>query len=197
MPSYPLSEPFRRDFIFDEEQKTLIKNLLAEWEPNMRRAKVYSRKHGNRAAEHRTCWHVPFNHKEVFDIADTLKEFTEDWHPETINDFWYSQFEFVRYTPPAQTFEKHQDDNPDATDHNRFFTSVTMVDKSEDLEGGVLRIWLPSTDTSIDVDLEPFETIVFPAYFWHEATPVFRGRRVIMISWGGSLTTHEAERNNA
>lgn len=199
MPNYPLTDPFCRDFIFDEEQKKEISDKLLELEPRMKRARVYdAEREEGKASELRSCYHVPFHYREFFDISESLNEFTREWYPEAHPNLWYDQFEFVRYLPPAQTFEKHQDDREDASLHDRFYTSVTMVDKSEDLEGGLLRIWLPNTNQEIDIDLEPFETIVFPAYFWHEATPVFKGRRVIMICWGGIRTgVLPNEENNA
>lgn len=190
MPNYPLTEPLRRDFIFDEEQQEQITAKLVELEPKMNQAQVYSRAGGG-AREDRTCYNVPFRYTEFFDVSIALRDFTLDWYPEAENpNLWYTQFEFVRYLPPAQTFVRHQDDREDKPQHDRLYTSVTMVDKSDDLDGGILRVWLPNSDISIDVDLEPFETVVFPAYFWHEATPVFKGRRVIMISWGGSRLPH-------
>lgn len=190
MPNYPLSDPFFRDFIFDEVQQKEISEKLKELEPDMRQARTYGRDNAADLSDIRSCYNVPFRYKEFFDVSHTLKEATEEWYPEVIPNLWYDQLEFVRYLPPAQTFAKHQDDKEGGLEHDRIYTSVTMVDKSDDLDGGLLRIWLPNTDKSIDVDLEPFETIIFPAHFWHEATPVFKGRRVIMISWGGSKLPH-------
>ena len=33
------------------------------------------------------------------------------------------------------------------------------------------------------VDLEQFETVIFPAYYMHEATPLISGTRVVLVSW--------------
>ena len=57
-----------------------------------------------------------------------------------------------------------------------------MIEKSEDLVGGKLQIWTPDGKDYI-VDLQPFETVIFPAWFQHEATPLAQGKRVILISW--------------
>ena len=161
----------------------------------MRQASTYSVQSGLKSvSDVRNCFNVPFYYKEVFDISETLKDFTMDWYPEALPTLWYSQFEFIRYLPPAQTFQRHQDDNETSTNHNRLYTSVTMMEKSDDLDGGLLRVWLPNSEISIDIDLDPYETVVFPSYFWHEATPVFKGRRVVMISWGSK---NRPEENNA
>jgi len=185
MPNYPLSDPFFRDFIFDEVQQKHITQKLKEHEPDMKQAKTYGSDKGINLSDIRSCYNVSLRHREFFDVSYSLKEATEAWYPEVVPNLWYDQLEFVRYLPPAQTFQRHQDDKEGGPQHDRIYTTVTMVDKSDDLEGGLLRIWLPNTEKSIDIDLEPFETVIFPAHFFHEATPVFKGRRVILIAWGG------------
>ena len=100
-----------------------------------------------------------------------------------LTELLFRQYEFIRYEGNSgQTFKAHTDDNEEASGHGRFLTSVTMVDKSEDMRGGLLKVWTPDGREFI-VDLDPFETIIFPAYYWHEATPVLNGRRVVLISW--------------
>ena len=66
--------------------------------------------------------------------------------------------------------------------------------KTDDMVGGHLHIWpklVPTPDGHFwyddrfryTVDLEPWETVIFPAYYFHEASPVLQGRRTILISW--------------
>lgn len=184
MDNYPLTDPFIRDFIFDEEQKEF---LLEKWqadESGVFRAKVYNEQDGESTSHNRSCYHLPIDYKRMFDISLTIDEMFREWYPEASEDLWWAQFEWVRYFP-GQQFKKHRDDNPEGSAHNRYFTCVTMIEKSDDLEGGKLKVWLPTTDIEIEVDLEPFETIMFPAWFQHEATEVKKGKRVILISWAG------------
>ena len=196
MVRYPLTDPFYRDFVIDDEQKKFITKKLKESEQYMEHAATYSGRNGVVKDDFRSCYHVSLNHYEFFDVSVTLKEMLDEWNPDCdVPDLWFAQVEFVRYLPPAQTFGPHRDDNEHGTDFNRFYTSVTMVDKSDDLEGGILRVWLPNTEARIDIDLEPWETVVFPAYFRHEASPVYKGRRVILISWAqhGAYAHHSGE----
>jgi predicted 2-oxoglutarate/Fe(II)-dependent dioxygenase YbiX len=71
-----------------------------------------------------------------------------------------------------------------------------MLEKSDDLMGGTLNVWLPREGTVLQwdgkymVDLEVGETIMFPAYFLHEVTPLVQGERKVLISWGQIGTQH-------
>jgi len=179
----PLNNYFDREFIFDEEQKETLLSLYRELEPEMERAKVYNgRGRNGETDETRDCTNVPFHYKKFPDISLELKNFLSDLDPDHPDDLWFAQFEFIKYEGIGQKFERHTDDRPGGVNHNRFYTSVTMIEKSEDLIGGKLKIWTPEEKEYV-VDLEPFETVIFPAHYWHEATPLLQGRRVVLISW--------------
>jgi len=180
-------DPFIREFIFDEEQKLFLKEKLKEKEPDMTWAGQYSQKRGNHHGLSRFCDHVSIPHYEAPDISIKLKELAQEWDPDFSEEVWFAQFEFIRYEGnKGQTFKRHRDDNPEHSDFNRVYTSVTMIECSDDLVGGHLKVWVPLPDNKEKeyvIDLDPFETIVFPAWFDHEATPVLNGRRVVLISW--------------
>jgi hypothetical protein len=193
---YQLNSDLIRDFILDDAQKNIIweKYQDALEGKEFERAKVHG---DNPYSESRFCENFSFNYKqnpEIFDISSSMLEFTDELAYDYPEDLWFAQYEFVKYDGNGETFKPHQDDNIDASQHNRLFTSVTMVDKTDDLEGGHLYIW-PKTriyddgyryyDESLryTVDLEPWETVIFPAYYFHEASPVLQGRRTILISW--------------
>lgn len=177
-----MTDPFVREFILEEDQQEFLLELLAEKEPEMTRAGVYNEVEGAHRSPDRFCDNVPFRHHELPDISLELLALTEETFEPDIPDLWFSQFEFIRYENDGQTFKRHQDDIPDGSNHNRFFTAVTMVEKSDNLVGGVLKIWTPN-EKEYTVDLDPFETVIFPAYYYHEATPVHTGRRIVLISW--------------
>ena len=183
---YPLTDPLVREFILDEEQKQFLFQKWQDTEPEVFRAKVYDRAEGGEhtSLEQRNCHHIPVSHREFADVSICLKEMLQNWAPESDDSLWFAQYEFVRYLP-GQAFLKHRDDDFEGTTHNRFYTAVTMIEKSEDLVGGNLKVWLPNTDAEIEIDLEPFETVMFPAWFHHEASRVYQGKRVILISWAG------------
>ena len=179
-----MTDPFVREFILDEDQQEFLLDLLAEKEPEMSRAGVYNSEQGAHKSDARKCDHVNFNHRHAPDVSLALLELTKETFPNVHPDLWFAQMEFIRYEGNSgQTFNKHRDDDPEGTGFGRFFTSVTMIEKSDDLVGGVLKVWSPSGKEYV-VDLDPFETVIFPAYFDHEATPVYAGRRVVLISWG-------------
>lgn len=179
-----MTDLFVREFILEEDQQEFLLDLLAEKEQHMERAGVYNSEVGAHKSETRTCDHVTVNYRELPDVSLELLELTKETFKPADPKLWFAQFEFIRYEGNSgQTFQRHRDDNPEGTDFNRFFTSVTMIEKSDDLVGGVLKVWSPSGKEYV-VDLDPFETVIFPSYFDHEATPVFAGRRVVLISWG-------------
>ena len=182
-------DPFIREFIFDEEQKLFLKEKLKEKEPDMERAGQYNQKLGNHHGSSRFCDNVSIMHYEIPDISLKLKELAQEWDADFSEEIWFAQFEFIRYEGnEGQTFKRHRDDNRDHSDFNRVYTSVTMIECSDDLVGGHLKIWVPLPDSKEKekeyvIDLDPFETIIFPAWFDHEATPVLNCRRVVLISW--------------
>lgn len=178
-----MSNHFIREFILDDEQTTFLREKYEEIKPNLVRARVG---HGDnsRISDTRTCDHVSFSYKESPDISISLLEYIEDLDPNYPEDLWFAQYEFVKYEGVDSKFEIHNDADPDgsAGSAQRLYTSITMIEKSEDLLGCVLKIWTPYGKEYV-VDLEPFETVIFPAYYMHEATPLISGTRVVLVSW--------------
>lgn len=173
---------FVKDFMFDEEQRDTLRQAYQENIPQLRRAEVYNSIHGDHISDNRLCDHVSLNYKRFPDISLSMMEYIEDLDPDYPDDLWFGQFEFIRYEGAGQTFTRHTDDGKEGERHNRLYTSVTMIEKSDDLVGGKLQIWTPDGKDYV-IDLEPFETIIFPAYFEHEATPLVHGKRIVLISW--------------
>lgn len=174
---------FIRDFVFDEEQKQTLVAKFKQLESKMTRAAVYNRKlETGSVSEIRKCHNIPFTYKEFPDISLELHNLLLDLTPDYPEDLWFAQFEFIKYEGIGEQFLRHNDDEEHGKNHNRLFTSVTMIERSEDLVGGKLQIWTPS-GKDYSVDLQPFETIIFPAHYDHEATPLLQGRRVVLISW--------------
>jgi hypothetical protein len=191
MPNYQWNDYFIRDFVVDEDQQehlwesyqNCIENKKFSWA-----AVTGPRKY----SKDRFCDNAPLHYKQdprLFDVSCGLKDLADELCEDLPEDLWFAQYEFVKYEGEGQTFHPHRDDNIAGTDHNRLLTSVTMIERTDDMEGGHLYIW-PTTDAEelntaprYTVDLEPWETVIFPAYFMHEASPVLQGRRTILISW--------------
>lgn len=196
MPHFQLNSDFVRDFVIDDAQKEIIWEQYQHGLENDKfvRAKVSG---DNPYSEHRFCQNYPFHYRqtpEFFDVSASMLELTEDLAYDYPDDMWFAQYEFVKYEGNGETFRVHQDDNIDAVDHNRLFTSVTMVERTDDMQGGHLYVWTkfaPDANGNLwhdpnsrqTIDLEPWETVIFPAYYFHEASPVLQGRRTILISW--------------
>ena len=199
MPNFPSSEPFVRDFFFDEEQRQF---LLDKWEETKANdlfvpASQYSPETEQVSINYnRHCLHGQVNYAECADIGMTLLEAVDDWYPERDPKLWFAQMEFIHYHGVGHRFGAHNDDNAEGSLHNRLYTTVTMIQKSEDLEGGSLIVWIPPNEfghagpTHI-IDLEPFETIIFPSYFMHEVTALVKGDRRILICWGQRGIPHK------
>lgn len=177
-----MSNHFVREFIFDDEQISTLQAKYQELQDSLYPARVYSADDGSHLSDLRRCDHVSFTYKEFPDISQSLLRLSEDLEQPQPFDLWFGQFEFIRYEGLGQTFEKHNDDNEQGSRHNRLLTSVTLIEKSDDLVGGKLKIWVPNGGEYL-VDLKPFETIIFPSYYYHEATPLISGRRVVLVSW--------------
>lgn len=180
-----------REFVVDKEMQDhlweIYQNKLERNE--FRRAQVTGER---QISDYRLCDNAPIPYKGdgmLFDLSCTLKELALELSDTLPEDLWFAQYEFVKYDGNGQTFKPHKDDDVGAGSHNRLLTSVTMVERTDDMQGGHLYIWPTSDHRELDnvprytVDLEPWETVIFPAYFMHEASPVLKGRRTILISW--------------
>lgn len=75
-------------------------------------------------------------------------------------------------------FKVHHDIIPGAK--TRLFTTVTMLDCSDDLEGGDLIIDDGGPQV---IQLSKGDTVVFNSGLFHEVTPVVRGERTVLVSW--------------
>ena len=191
MPNFQWNDYLVRDFVVDEDmQEHLWACYQHALDENQfgRAAVTGPRRH----SEVRYCDNASIHYKQdarLFDVSCNLKELADELCDNLPEDLWFAQYEFVKYEGDGQTFKPHRDDNIAGSDFNRLLTSVTMVERTDDMEGGHLYVW-PTTDPHelgevprYTVDLEPWETVIFPAYFMHEASPVLKGRRTILISW--------------
>ncbi len=183
-----MNNHFVREFMLDDEQKTFLKERYEQVKPNLKRARVSDDTSEGAVSDRRNCDHAAFSYQESPDISLSLLEYIEDLDPNYPPDLWFAQYEFIKYEGVDSKFEIHNDADREGRVRGgtqRLYTSVTMIDRSEDLLGCVLRIWTPCGKEYV-VDLEPFETIIFPAYYMHEATPLISGTRVVLVSWAQS-----------
>ena len=87
------------------------------------------------------------------------------------------QFDFLIYEV-GDFFCRHKDNYGD---NDRTYTTVTMMEKSDDLVGGDLVIY--DEEETFVINLEVGETIIFPASMYHEAKVVEQGSRKVLVAW--------------
>lgn len=81
-------------------------------------------------------------------------------------------------------FSKHRDVSEDAPlSKSRRLTAITLLSKSEDLEGGMLKVYNTDDTAVYKPNLNVGETIFFYSTTWHEVTPITRGHREVLVCW--------------
>jgi predicted 2-oxoglutarate/Fe(II)-dependent dioxygenase YbiX len=124
--------------------------------------------------------------KDIFinnypDVCNALLQMINIWDP-TLDpsDFTVKEFNYLKYGA-GDKFTAHQDDN-DKTVNRRVFSTSTMINASDDLEGGDFVIY-DDTQVPYRIDLDPGETIFFKSPTWHEVTEVKQGNREVLVAW--------------
>jgi predicted 2-oxoglutarate/Fe(II)-dependent dioxygenase YbiX len=92
------------------------------------------------------------------------------------------EMEYLKYGP-TDHFKKHNDSihNKDPRKIRRFST-VTLLSKTEDLEGGNLIIF-DKYDSKLEANLEVGETVLFYSSTFHKVTPITKGGREVLVGW--------------
>ncbi len=92
------------------------------------------------------------------------------------------EMEYLKYGP-ADHFKKHSDAIYDKNPKEiRRFTTVTLLSKTEDLEGGNLIIF-DKYDSKLEANLEVGETVLFYSSTFHKVTPIIKGGREVLVGW--------------
>ena len=87
------------------------------------------------------------------------------------------ELNFLEYEIGSK-FIKHNDDSYNPYARQRRYTTVTMLEKSDDLIGGDLIV-----DDKDVVNLQVGETIIFKSNTFHEVTEVLKGNRKVLVCW--------------
>ncbi len=92
------------------------------------------------------------------------------------------EMEYLKYGIGGR-FETHHDEiryeNPKMI---RRFSTVTLLSKSNDLEGGELIIF-DKYNNKLKTDLEVGETVLFYSSTLHKVTPITKGSREVLVGW--------------
>jgi predicted 2-oxoglutarate/Fe(II)-dependent dioxygenase YbiX len=90
------------------------------------------------------------------------------------------QFDLLSYGIGGH-FIYHRDSNPKSETRVRDISTVTMLEKSNDLIGGDLVIDYDGVEHT--VVLEVGDTVSFDSTLLHKVTPVEKGTRIVLVCW--------------
>lgn len=106
------------------------------------------------------------------EIAKQIEDFVGDGSK-------VNQFDFIIYKE-GDWFVKHND-----TGHsfpNRKWTTVTLLQLSDDYEGQGLSLY-DEDDNEVFPKMEVGDTVIFDSNIYHEAKPVVKGTRLVLVAW--------------
>lgn len=178
---------FVHDRIFDDEQIQTLVDLLDN--SNFMPATIHNGSdtppEGFLDRDVRDAMHSRVKFLDYPDISLSLKELADVIYPDWPENLWFKEMEFLKYEAPGGRFKPHRDDTPPEHKHNRYLTSVTLLGKSDDLEGGELKVYKEDGILSNTVPMELYDTAIFPAHHQHECTRVTKGWRNVLVCWAG------------
>lgn len=158
--------------LFDDE---VLEEFLYLYENDLLRvtpAKLYSSKGDIVSLDIRKTDVAWINYKWYPEINEPLEEHVNDGSR-------VNQYNYLIYNQ-GDYFLKHNDILPDL---KRKWTTVTLLDKSDDLVGGNLLLWSEEDGDPITIDLKVGETAIFRSHLLHEATEVIQGWRKVLVAW--------------
>ena len=109
-----------------------------------------------------------------FEIYHKLHSYSEKYHDKP---FVINEWTFVKYKE-GDLFTRHTD----CSRNIRQQSYITMLEKSDDLEGGKLILYINNKPFR-ELDLRVGETIMFDSTVEHEVTMVTKGTRKTLVCW--------------
>lgn len=106
------------------------------------------------------------------DIAVQIEEYIGDGSQ-------VNQFDYILYQE-GDWFVKHNDTGKSFP--HRKWTTVTLIDVSDDFEGQGLALY-DEEDNEVFPKLKIGETVIFDSNIYHEAKPVVKGTRLVLVAW--------------
>lgn len=122
------------------------------------------------------------NHLEYLDLAKIFENYCQELNSEIVPALYkMKELEYLKYGISGH-FKKHTDAIPQKN-HKRIrrFSLVTLLSKTDDLEGGDLILYDENQNT-IDTKLEIRETIIFDSALFHKVTPITKGGREVLYA---------------
>lgn len=117
------------------------------------------------------------------DLCKVLESFCARIDPKHIpENLIVKEFEHLEYGV-TDHFHKHHDALPRSDSKRiRRFTTITLLSKADDLEGGDLLVF-DEEDNPINTNLDVGETVVFYSTTMHQVTPITKGGREVLVGW--------------
>lgn len=161
----------------------LLDILLYKMENGLYSHGIISTKDGPKRVDSvRKCGIHDINVLEFPDLNNSIIELSHEFMPEVSNETHFTkELQILKYEVGGK-FNKHND-TKDYNKKPRLLTSVTLLDRSDDLVGGDLLVWPDRKGEPVTIDFKPFETVVFRAKTFHQCTEVMQGTRHVLISW--------------
>lgn len=120
------------------------------------------------------------NAKEFPDISHSILQAVGQFDKDVdINTLKADEFNYLYYGVGGH-FKAHKDNIK--TDNPRIYTTITMIQHSEDMIGGELKVW-DDQEQPHAVKLLPGETLVFHSNRLHQVTPLEQGEREVLVVW--------------
>lgn len=194
-----MAKLFSKAKVLDEEQQQLLVSLARNGTYTKAGVSGYSAgknaKGGKVNEDVRKCLVHSTNVWDWPDVNHNIMKLAKKYSPECTEDkFFCKEMQILHYDIGGK-FDLHKDTHNYET-KPRFLTTITLLDRTDDLEGGDLIVYGPNIDTKSGkatgrkVMFEPFETVVFYSDYYHQCTPLTKGKRTILVTW-----IHEWERS--
>lgn len=120
---------------------------------------------------------------EFLDLNKLLENFCKKLNNKHIpSTLMVKELEYLKYGISGH-FKPHNDVVPNENQKLiRRFTTVTLLSKTDDLEGGDLIVF-DKNKNAINTMLEVGETILFYSSTQHQVTPITKGGREVLVAW--------------
>ena len=114
------------------------------------------------------------------EICNYIVDLIHKWDPGLDpSDYCVGEFNYLRYKK-GDHFTWHRDYVPGSP---RWFSTTTIVDRSDDLVGGDIVMLDAETEMEVAVEMKQGDTIFFSSETPHMITPVEQGTREVLVTW--------------
>jgi hypothetical protein len=197
-----MSKFVRREKILSKQQIKQLLNIKKKFDPMP--ASVYDKgglvSSGGVDRNIRDTNKYPITHKDYPKICKTYESYLEENydHGHNITQFDYLDYgkgQFFMMHTDSQHHRQELGDNSNVS--GRIWSSSTLLEQSKDLQGGDLLIYGPKPNNyPMKIQLEVGETVWFPSHFFHEVTPVTKGKRTVLVVWAGETEDEIKKRHS-